>query len=385
MIRCRYADGRTAVLQDAVCELGPQGVAFNVGAAAMEWSYADHRRADDNNGQLILKRRPDTGEPLILDAEYAPALRIAAPRLFGNAAFGVESPVVVASLAGAAASLAAVFLFGVPMLAGPIADIMPGRYRDQISDISWSQVNAFTDYCDNSDEASRILNDVAHRMMTAANVANRDDIWITIVAAPFPNAFALSDNSIIVTDQLIELTQTPDELVGVLAHEIAHVEGDHVLKNIIGNIGAGIFFDVVFGGAGVGQAIAIASVNLAGLRYSRGYEEEADARGLDYLDAAHINTGGLAILFDRLRNEVEGEASNLPTILSTHPATTRRAERARGRAREGLAPSIAPADWAIVRNACAAAPLPSPDSAILPPGPTEPAPEAAKPGRSDGN
>lgn len=360
-MRARYADGRAATMADAECEVGAHEFAFRVGETTHTWAYADLARADDGNGRIVFKRKPDTGERLVFDGDAKSALSLAAPKLFSARAQGVERPGVVVGVAAAAWSLAAAFLVGIPMAASPLAGVMPAPYRAQIADISWSQVNTFTEYCDDSDEAARILNDMAHRIMTASDVAHRDEIWITIVDAPFPNAFALPDNSIVVTDDLIQLAEHPDELTGVLAHEIAHIEENHVMTNVIRQMGAGVFFDVVFGGAGVGQVIAVASVNLASLRYTRGDEVEADVRGLDYLDAAEINSAGLAHLFARFRElEEEQGAGEFPTILSSHPATPARAAAAQARAREGLQPSLSDRDWRIVRQACggSAEPLP---------------------------
>ncbi len=352
-MQVRYADGRVPLYYDVECELGAEAILVRIGDVTHEWRYDEIKRADDGNGRIVLRRRPDTGERLMFEAEARAALKATAPKLFTEHAQGVESLYVVGGVIAAAWSLAGAFLIGVPLAAGPIASLMPPVYRAQISDISWSQVNAFTEYCDDSDEAARILNDVAYRMMEAADVPRRDEIWITIVDAGFPNAFALPDHSIIVTDELIAMTEHPDELTGVIAHEIAHIERNHIMKNIVRQMGAGIFFDVVFGGAGAGQAIAIASVNLAGLRYSRGDEEEADARGLAYLDAAGIDTAGLARLFERFREmHEEQEAGEIPTLLSSHPATAARADAARARAREGLAPSLNDRDWRTVRLAC---------------------------------
>ncbi|HJS79441.1 MAG TPA: M48 family metallopeptidase [Vitreimonas sp.] len=349
----RYGDGRAAVTHEAQCEIGADAITIRVGEASHVWPFAELARADDGNGRIVFKRKPDTGERLMFDADARDALKGAAPKLFTPHAQGVERPRVVLGVLAASWSLAAAFLIGIPLGAGPIANVMPAPYRAQIADISWSQVNEFTEYCDDSDEAARILNDMAHRIMAASNVPHRDEIWITIVDAPFPNAFALPDDSIIVTDDLIQLAGHPDELTGVLAHEIAHIERNHVMKNVVQQMGAGIFFDIVFGGAGTGQAIAVVSVNLAGLRYTRGDEEEADARGLDYLDAADIDTGGLARLFDRFQEVAEEQgAGEIPTLLSSHPATPARAAAARARSRQGLQPSLSDRDWRIVRQAC---------------------------------
>jgi beta-barrel assembly-enhancing protease len=357
----RYGDGRAALMHEAQCEIGADAITFRVGETSYIWPYAELARADDGNGRIVLKRKPETGERLLFDADARPALKAAAPKLFTHSAQGVERPRVVFGVIAAAWSLAAVFLVGIPLGAQPIASIMPAPYRTQIADISWSQVDTFTNYCDDSDEAARILNGMAHRIMTASGVPHRDDIWITIVDAPFPNAFALPDDSIIVTDDLIQLAGHPDELTGVLAHEIAHIERNHVMTNIVRQIGAGVFVDVVLGGAGAGQAIAVASVNLAGLRYSRGDEEEADARGLDYLDAAGIDTSGLARMFDRFRDVAETEGGEIPTLLSSHPATPARAAAARARSRQGLQPSLSDRDWRIVRQACAGSAAPPPE------------------------
>ena len=354
-MRARYANGRSAVLHEAECEFGPDRITILENGKTHAWEYGEVARADDNNGRITLRLKPDNGARLYLDAMHEDVLAAAAPQLTRPRAQGVEGRWTVAAVIAAAWSLAAVFLIGVPRLAEPIARVLPERYRTQIADISWSQVEAFTVHCDDADAATQIVNNVAYRLMEQSGVANRDAIWITIADADFPNAFALPDNSIIVTDELIGMAEHPDELTGVLAHEIAHIEHNHIMKNVIRQIGAGIFFDVVFGGAGAGQAVAIASVNLAGLRYSRDDETDADLRGLDYLDAAAINTGGLAGLFTKFEDYAAERGGDIPTLLSSHPASAERAAAARARSRPNLAPSMTAREWRIVQQACGGA------------------------------
>ncbi len=375
----RYADGRAAVFTDANVETGPDALTVHVGDVTHVWTYKELRRADDGNGCILLKRKPDTGERLMLDRSDELTLKLAAPSLCTPRAQGVEGRTTVGVVIAGAWAVAAAFFIGIPMAAEPISTALPTQYREQVSDISWSQVNAMTTYCDDSDEAARILNDVAYRLMATSNVPKRDDIWITIVDAPFPNAFALPDDSIIITDDLIAMAQEPDEVVGVLAHEIAHIEHNHIMKNVIRQMGAGIFFDIVFGGAGAGQAIAIASVNLAGLRFTRDDEADADARGIDYLEAAHLDPGRLAAFFDLMEAVAEEEgAGNIPTMLSTHPATPARAAAARARSHAGLAPSLSDTDWRIVRQACGGSAEASPNTPApqTRPAPAPPAPPA---------
>lgn len=350
----RYTDGRAAITHPVLVEFGADAATFSTPTGPQSWAYADLRRADDGNSTLTLRFKSDNGERLILsEAEAGEALRAVAPNLFRPTAQGVESRQLVGSLVAAAVALATTAFVGVPMAAEPIAHALPPQYQDQIGDIAWSQVSSFADMCDDSDAATQILNDVATRLMDASNVPQRDEVWITIVDAPIPNAFALPDNSIVVTDELIALAEHPDEVVGVLAHEIGHIAHRHVMTNVVRNIGVGVFFDVVFGGAGVGQAVAIASVNLAALRYGREDETEADESGFDYLERAGLNPAAVARFFDRI-SELEAEAGvdDFPTLLASHPATEQRAAAARARARPDAPPSLTDAEWRVVRSSC---------------------------------
>jgi beta-barrel assembly-enhancing protease len=359
-MQARYADGRVALTTEIVCELGVEALSFELGGEEQVWPYKQLARADDNNRSLVLKRKPDTGERVSFDLAAKPELRRAAPNLFRARARGIESLATFGAIFVSAWLLAGVFLVGVPMAAGPIADIVPSRYRERVALIAWSQIEEAMGRCDDSyegEEAEYILYDLAQRMMLAANVPQRDQVQVLIydpyTEFPFPNAFALPDNTIVVTSDLIALAEHPDEIAGVLAHEIAHIEHNHVMKNVIRNVGAGIFVDVVFGGGGAGQAIALASVNLASLGYSREDEADADSRALAYLSGAYIDAGGFGRMFERLEKAAKNLGiGDIPLLLSSHPASRARAEAARAHAQAGLAPSLNQEDWLMVRSAC---------------------------------
>ena len=64
-----------------------------------------------------------------------------------------------------------------------IAAAMPQAWRNQISEISWSQVNSIAGVCDDSDAANGVLNDLADRMMTQGGVPQRGRVYVSIVHA----------------------------------------------------------------------------------------------------------------------------------------------------------------------------------------------------------
>jgi predicted Zn-dependent protease len=162
------------------------------------------------------------------------------------------------------------------------------------------------------------------------------------------NAFALPGGSILVMRGLIEFAQSPDELAGVLAHEMGHVAARHSLQKLMEQLGIGFFFGILLGDIGTGT-IAVAGETLLLLSYSRGFESEADDLGLARLAAVGLDPRGLADLFVRLE-EKSGEAPDWMRLLSTHPLDAARV------AKFAAAPagdsSLSPEAWQALRDIC---------------------------------
>ena len=362
MLPARYADGKAAITTDVEARFGAEAVLFRLASGSGGWRYENLRRGDDNNGHIVLRLEPDTGERLIFDQAQADALRAAWPAGFSDHAHGRESWRLVGGLAGAAAALAALFLIGVPLAAKPLSKVLPQGYADRMGAIAWAQVEEVGQRCDMLEDAEALtsLDRLTDRLLVSTSPETQERVRLHVMradAGPLaqPNAFALPDGSIVLTKALIDLAQSPDEVAGVIAHEIGHVEERHIMASVIRNIGAGVFFDVVFGGAGMGQAIAIASVNLASLGYTREDEAEADQRAYDFLETANLDPAAMGDMFDRLAS-LEGRGADAPDLLQTHPNTAARAEAARARAHPSPVHALTPYEWAQVRRLCASLP-----------------------------
>lgn len=347
----RYNDGRTALSHDLTIEARADGLAL----PNEIWPWAAIKRCDDGGAEFILRREPDTGERLTLTALEAQAAEAAASSLFSRKALNrADNPLLIGSLAAAAASLAALFLIGVPLAAEPIAQIVPARYQTHLADLAWDQVNALSEGCEgaHSTEPSwDALSSMFNRLKANAPGAPNSNIFV--VDAPFPNAFTLPGGDIVLTDDLIRLAESPDEIAGVIAHELGHVEARHVMKNVVRQMGLGLFIDIVFGGAGAGQTVA--AVNLLALRYSREDEIEADGVALRIMDQAGLNPAAAGALFRRLAEHEGGGGFSIPELLSSHPDTLRRAEEAERHALPGRAPVLNAEEWQAVRAMCGSA------------------------------
>lgn len=145
------------------------------------------------------------------------------------------------------------------------------------------------------------------------------------------NALALPSGVVVITDEMVALAATDDELAGVLAHEVGHVVHRHSLRGVIQNTGITVLVGVLTGdAAGMNVLVEAAPAILANAAYSRRFETAADDFASEYLVAAGRDPSALGTLLLRLEEEHGGAASM--GYLSSHPPAARRAARGAARA-----------------------------------------------------
>lgn len=257
---------------------------------------------------------------------------------------------LVAGLVAAAVSVVGVVFVGIPAASGPLARRTPPALERKIGDSLAAQVGLGFPTCDGQ-PGQAALSKLGRRLGRAAGTPF--DIRVRAVHAPIVNAFALPGGTIMITDRLIALAASPDELGAVIAHEAAHVQKRHVMQAVWRSFGFGVLLDaVVGGGTGAGQQAVLLMGSFTSLRYSRAAEAEADLSGQDLLQSQGLSSEGMAPFFQRLVSTREGpDAAAVKALLSDHPDTLQRAAASRARARPGAA-AFTPAEWAAIRAAC---------------------------------
>jgi len=138
-----------------------------------------------------------------------------------------------------------------------------------------------------------------------------------------PNAFALPDGTVVVTDELVDLAKDDEMILGVLAHELGHVDHGHTLRQLYR--AAGITALIMLIGGDIGSAtedVLTQGAALVSLSYSRGAEAEADRYSVELMHEAGHDPAAIARFFELLRDRfgLEGEKD----FFSTHPATQQR-------------------------------------------------------------
>jgi len=128
---------------------------------------------------------------------------------------------------------------------------------------------------------------------------------------------------------LLLKAEAPEEILGVMAHELAHVEMQHSMRNLVEMLGLYAVISAVFGDVSGTAAILVNNAPyLLKMKFSRDHEREADTRGFEYLMKANLDPRGLVEFFRKIQQEQqESSTPNMEgalSILSTHPATDER-------------------------------------------------------------
>jgi Zn-dependent protease with chaperone function len=139
-----------------------------------------------------------------------------------------------------------------------------------------------------------------------------------------PNAFALPGGIIVMTDELVKLVDGDVEVVvGVLAHELGHVEHRHGMRMVVQTGLLGVITSVAFGD--FSGWLAAAPVVLGQAAYSRAAEREADVASIRILKAAGLSPLAMVRFFEKIGEKEEGRGRSLLGIaFASHPADAER-------------------------------------------------------------
>ncbi|HZG09671.1 MAG TPA: M48 family metallopeptidase [Allosphingosinicella sp.] len=240
------------------------------------------------------------------------------------------------------AAVSAAIIFGGTRLPQWLAPHIPAQWEEDYGDALVGDFGG--KYC-NGAGGQAALNRLAAKLSPAAGTLN-----IRVVDINFANAAALPGGNIVIFEELLAESECPDEVAGVLAHEIAHVERRHVTQAMIRDLGLGLVVSA-FGGTTGGSIDGLLSAG-----YSRGSEREADDDAIAMLRRAGISPLPTAQFFNRMAEQeakLGGMAEGL-SYVSTHPLSAERRQRFRDSAEKGrnYQAALSRDEWEALFNIC---------------------------------
>lgn len=310
-----YLDGRTAERQEVEVTVTPENLIIEAGGGSMVWPYKEVRQAEGfYDNELI--RLEKGGEALyVRDHDFLRAVKEIAPnfgkfhdpdarkrRRFWIPAAAVAAVVITAGL----------YFVGIPAAASYTADRIPTSWEEELGRRT---LESFTDNLPECDDEAlgRHVGSIVKRLDEAAPT-HPYTFKVHIIETDAVNAFALPGGYIVLFSGLIEKTDNPEELAGVVAHEMQHIIHRHTTKGMVENLSTYMLFKFMAGDAYAGGLIN----SLGNLRYSRIHERTADEEGLKLLISSGIDPSGFVSFFEKME-DMEGNLPEQLSYLSTHP------------------------------------------------------------------
>ena len=183
-------------------------------------------------------------------------------------------------------------------------------------------------------EIENLLRDYATPILKAAGLAQQN-VRIVVLNDRAFNAFVMDGRHIFINAGALFDAKTPNEIIGVFAHETGHLAGGHLMKlreelaraqtaSIIAMLaGVGAMVAGARSGSGDVGAAAImapqAAIQRTLLAYVRTQEDQADHAGVKFLNATGQSARGMLELFKRLGNESLFNSRYADPYLQTHP------------------------------------------------------------------
>ena len=350
-----YLNGLTADRIDTTVVLTAAGLrlTFSDGQTAW-WPYSELKQTQGfHEGEHVrIERGEEPTEALVItDRAFVDALnqiRPAGTPALRRHGLGVRGVLLLA--AGAAAAVLA-YLALVPILARAASRRVPVTWERQLGDMVAEQLSAGERACEDPALTAAIASLTAR--LAGAMPSQPYTFNVTVLDDTVINAFAAPGGRIVVFRGLLEHSATPEELAGVLAHEMQHVTQRHGTQAVLRMIPLQVF-GTLMGGEIMGAREAAQAVTALGmLRYGRRDEEEADREGMRLMAAAHLDPQGMIRFFETIQKEGPAVPEAL-TYLSTHPSTERRIAKLRELAATlpAVEDTLDASNWASVRQRC---------------------------------
>lgn len=229
---------------------------------------------------------------------------------------------VLLSLAVACLMIFATLRFGIPYASHHIAQRLPADTLMQVGDTAEEYVMKMT-------KPSTLPQARQHEIIALYAKLNGNPKAKVIVRGGGDigaNALAIPNNTIVITDELINMSGDNHEILAVLAHEQGHLVHRHSLEQAISGLGIGVLIVVITGDTS--DILLSLPTLLANAHYSQKAEMEADLFAIHELKRLGISPNYLASFFEKMAKE-HGEGQGHWTMLSTHPDTNERIAQAR--------------------------------------------------------
>ena len=365
-VDARYFDGRLAQRRQVFVSLDAQNrrliIHDHSGAELDIWPLETLRRLHDDAGiGLVLRSGAvDPGEARLVlsNARAIAAIKAACPNLSKTTVAGRTWGKIAVWL-GASATALALMIFGiVPALAGRLAVFIPPEREVRVGSAVLRQIELISSkeeagvwHCTNP-KGQAALEHMVQALQHGQEFPYA--IQVGVVDHKMINAFALPGGHIIVMRGLIEMSESPEQLAAVMAHELGHMAQRDPIVQALRAAGTAGLLSLVLGDATGGTVLALIGERLITAKNSRDVEARADDFALAQLAKAGVSPEALAEFFELLLQQMRDPDFDMGWI-SSHPPSVLRAAHARAAVQtaQNYNKSVSSEEWQAIQQICA--------------------------------
>lgn len=356
-----YFDGRRPVRHLARVNVATTGMEIAIeDGPTLWWPYTEVRQAQGayDGERLTFERGGQFPEMLVVHhRRFLAELHRVAPdvtRAFVRPMRRARRWLLSLMAAAAVVVLSgALYVWGLPALATTVAARVPPSWEANLGERTVAHLAPPERRC-TAPEVHGALQEILRVLLATERQPSPYRFHLFVVNDDSVNAFAAPGGYLVVHRGLLAQTGSPEELAGVLAHEVQHVLRRHATRSVVQHASTGLLLAAVMGEPTGAVAYGIEAARLLGtLRYSRLHEDEADSEGMKMLLAAKVNPEGMIRFFDTLH--ASGGMPGLLKYVSTHPSTEDRIARLRAMAAGATAPAVPlleGQDWDETKTKC---------------------------------
>jgi Zn-dependent protease with chaperone function len=321
------------------------------GVAPVLWSYDDIRQADSPacTLRLMCQSAPALARLEIRDAALAAELTSRCTRLRENRIDGRAIGKIVGWSVAALVSIVVLVLFALPLAADRLAPLVPESFERRVGEATEVQIKTiYGDRVCNREPGQAAFLKLVKEVRQAAGLDT--DVQSTVLAADIANAFALPGGKVYVFGPLLAKAENPDELAGVIAHELGHLKHRDNMRGLIYNGGTSFLIGLLFGDITGSSTLIFASRSLVTASYSREAEHNADSMTVEVMQKLGRSPKPMGELLYRITGKEGGRPLS---ILASHPLTEDRLQRMSAEDRKPSGPPLLTAqEWTALKAIC---------------------------------
>lgn len=208
--------------------------------------------------------------------------------------------------------------------------------------------------CSMTTEQANALNAYVTYLYPKNSLEKNMPIEVHMVNSEMINAFTLPGGKILLMKGLVNDAKTPDELLGVLGHEIGHVINrdiaNFLVRSTLSTSLIGFMTGDFSGTFGVSPELFLSTVILS---YDRDMELAADAYAAKRLESLNVSTSGMKAFFSRMNTESENDGTfRIPEFVKTHPNFDVRMGKIKDNYPRAPLPAVILDNWKTLKTIC---------------------------------